>query len=370
MNNLYIFSDIKIDSSNKQGSPSGLMHEIISIIKASGEFNIQLVYTGPCLASRAYLPINYIFPILHYWLRRVRPSLNKSVKTYIVLYPSRLRILAFLFTSPTICIGPDDTDSVLAHLCSTEARMIWIIFRKVEKLINRFVEYLTPSVICLFVGKSDMQNYLKRNPSHTAYYIPHPLFKADLIDLRTIKEKIHCSSGETEKSVLRLLVYGSSFPDHKTIQNIEKFVRYLAENELASCNTEICIYGKKNIWMKPLFDSLSGALNSKCLNEFNSFLDILEPSSALVCFAPYKFGTKTRVLSALANAIPCFCPPTSIPDQIKNIQNHSDHTLNFFNNSEPFQPDKFFSVESRIRLASLIREQDTGTEIVQILSKS
>ena len=204
MIDIVILSDLKLFNSNKDLLGHGLITEVSNSLNVSDDFDVKLIYSFPNLLSRIYLPLFYLPFIVYCFFLKIGHFFNNR-KLLVLLYPSRLRILSLFLGRSCVCLGPDDTSLVLSALSLTDANIRLKYLRHIEKFISDTIESLTPNTSSLFVGKYDVQSYKNRHPSHKAFFLPHPLFSCDLVDIDVLTASIISNYHSTEHLNLLIL---------------------------------------------------------------------------------------------------------------------------------------------------------------------
>lgn len=363
MINIVVFSDIPLSSSNKKGTPSGLIFEIIQSIKKSRDFKLCAICVSPFFLSRIYIPINYLIPVVRCWILYIRFRLvGSSIK--VLLYPSRLRVLATVLPGSKLCIGPDDTTEVLNSLALSE-KWPQNTLRVAEKYLNNYIEKITPYTIAAFVGKKDVQSYLQRNPVHKSYYIPHPLFSADIVPFEEVKSLLTIN---TSQASTRLIIYGATTNNASTNERLD-LLSYFAQLPIfVSKSLSIEVYGANNKWIYDKIAKSCFHLKVIYACRFASFSSLISSDALIVSLSPYPYGTKTRILSALANALPCMCLSTEIPDQVLSIPGLHNHIISFEDELDQQRLLQLFSVQGRLRLATEVRRQSALLDAKSMLN--
>ncbi len=344
-----VLTDIKLFSNNSVGAPAGLIYEIISDLKKiKQEYSIEVV-SKPHFAARLYFPINFTAVVLCSWFYTFKRRHQNP--TIVILYPSRLRILSVFMPGRKICIGPDDTVSVVQSL-AIGANLKYIVFRSIEMWINILLERLTPKVATMLVGFYDVKRYNKRNPSAPAVYLPHPLFTNDQISVKSISSSLSFPDDVSNHFIFSII--GGTLPNQRTFNSISLLTTTLNSIALLEYEFSLVIYGRKNEW---LFNYLSSLFPGKCnfRLSFIDFSELLAPHSAVIGLPPYRHGSKTRILNSLSNAIPCICNTEDVPDNIVSLPSVSNHIIALGSILSDHCVKTFFDIKSRIELSNNIR---------------
>ena len=346
---ILVLTDIKLFPNNSDGAPSGLIYEIISDLKNTKHKDSLHVVSKPHLAARLYAPINFAFVVLSSWFYTIIRSHRMS--TIVILYPSRLRILSIFMPGRKICIGPDDTASVVQSL-AIGANFKYIVLRTIEMWINILLEKLTPKVVTLLVGLYDVERYNMRNPIAPASYLPHPLFINDQISIKTISSLLSFSGDDCNHFSFSFI--GATLPNQRTFNSISLLSATLNSIFLMKREFSLVVYGYKNKW---LFEYLNSLFPGKCIFKlsFINFSELLSPHSAVIGLPPYRYGSKTRILNSLSNAIPCICNIEDIPDNLVSLPSLSNHIIEPGFILTEHWVKLFFDIKSRMKLSNDIR---------------
>jgi len=346
---ILVLTDIKIFSNNSVDAPAGLLYEIISIIQNSPKIVSINVTSIPHFFARLYIPIKFAWVVMRSWLYWIKHI--QSNPTVVILYPSRLRILAVFMPGRKICIGPDDTASVVQAL-AVGATIKYKLFRSIEKWINILLEKITPKISTLLVGLYDVEKYNMRNPNAPAIYLPHPLFTDDQISIQSISSLLSFSDDDCNHFTFSII--GGTLPNLRTFNTISLLSTSLNSILLLNYKFSLVIYGHKNKW---LYDYLVSLYPGKCEFKlsFVDFAELISPYSAVIGLPPYRYGSKTRILNSLSNAIPCICNFEDIPDNIVSLPSLLSHIIVPGSILSEHRVKMFFDIKSRIAFSNVIR---------------
>jgi hypothetical protein len=274
---------------NNLGQPNGLIFEISTALSDAG-----------CILQVKYVHINRI----KWFLTRLGIYFPRLCGNYdlAIAYPFWMA-WGVATKKNSFILGPDATTLVfLRHSLNELKKGSWFkaFFRVSQALLacisEILITHLTSSVL-LVVSQEDVMFLKKYCKSNAVRYLPHPVFREQLVPLGKFPNT------ETLLSISVLM-----FGNFDTLRDTSFFKEIFNSSKvkiLNANNIKFYIYGVRNKWISDYLANTG--FHCEYYEWFNSFADLLSHSNPIM-FSPLIVGggTKTRTLMSIANGIPSY----------------------------------------------------------------
>lgn len=306
MKSVAIVTSIKPSPINAGGLPSGLIWEIIEILKENG---IKCdIYIYP---ENKEIRLIKILNRYGFYLRECKLNFDEYDK--IIVYRGNIGLfIPFKYRKKVIAIGPDSVSITEARLYKETKCIVRKIIKGIYYHLARFYEYriLKDIESYLVVGNTDKKwmkkNFLikdNNNLKEKIKFIRHPIlqnviFKELNFNLINIRKKRFVFSGDFDERFNRKFLMD--------IFNI------LAENIKFDDKMNFIIIGKNNKW---IFNELKKIKNFEVeyTEWINDYKDVCIIGKDVHCLPMLVgAGTKNRTLIALGNGLEIITTPIGI----------------------------------------------------------
>lgn len=306
MKRVAIVTSIKPSPINAGGLPSGLIWEIIDLLKKNGIKCDEYIYP-----ENKEIRIKRILNRYGFYLNECKLNFDNYDK--IIVYRGNIGLfIPFKYRKKIIAIGPDSASITEARLYKETRCIIRKLIKGVYYQLSRFYEYriLRDVESYLVVGNTD-KRWMKKNffikennkLKEKIKFIRHPILKNVIFkeldyDLINIRKKRFVFSGDFDERFNRKFLMD--------IFNI------LAENINLNNKMNFIIIGKNNKW---IFDELRKIKNFEV--EYTEWIDDYKDVCIIgkdVHCLPMLVGagTKNRTLIALGNGLEIITTPIGI----------------------------------------------------------